>query len=73
MILTINSGSSSIKFTLFPTNGEVKGATVLCRGQIGGLGDDAQFAAMDSSGYEIVNRRLETGATHRHALGLLLR
>jgi len=73
MILTINSGSSSIKFTLFPTNGEVKGGTVLCRGQIGGLGDDAQFAAMDSSGYEIVNRRLETGATHRHALGLLLR
>ena len=73
MILTINSGSSSIKFTLFPIGSELQRGTVLCRGQISGLGDDAQFVAMDSSGHRIATERLETGANHRHALDLLLR
>jgi hypothetical protein len=68
MILTINSGSSSIKFTLFPIGSELQRGTVLCRGQISGLGDDAQFVAMDSSGHRIATERLETGANHRHEL-----
>ena len=49
MILTLNSGSSSIKFTLFPATGEIQSSTALCHGQIEGLGDDPRLIAVDSA------------------------
>ncbi len=70
MILTINCGSSSIKFTLFPAGGELGRGMVLCNGQIDGIGDEPRFVAVDSIGHQIANERLETGATHEDALGL---
>ena len=73
MILTINSGSSSIKFTLFPAGGELGRGMVLYNGQIDGIGDEPRFVAVDSIGHQIANERLQTGATHEDALGLLLR
>ncbi len=72
MILTINSGSSSIKFTVFPPGGEFGRKTVLCDGQIVGIGDDVRFVAVDSGGNQIANEALPPGATHEDALALLL-
>ena len=73
MILTINSGSSSIKFTLFRAEGELESRHVLCSGQIDGLGEEPRFVAVDSAGHQIANERLEAGASHEDALDLLLR
>ena len=73
MILTINSGSSSIKFTLFPAGGELGRGMVLYKGQIDGIGDEPRFVAVDSIGHQIANERIQAGATHEDALGLLLR
>ena len=73
MILTINSGSSSIKFALFPVKGELEPRAVLCSGQIDGLGEEPRLVAEDSAGRQVANERLEAGASHEQALDLLLR
>jgi acetate kinase len=73
VILTINCGSSSIKFTLFRAKGELQSRGVLCGGQIDGLGEEPRFIAADSAGCQVANERLEAGTSHEQALDLLLR
>jgi acetate kinase len=72
MIVTLNSGSSSIKFALFPASGELSRRTALCEGQIAGIGGDMSFEAVDPSRYEIANENLAKCRTHEDALGFLL-
>ncbi len=72
MILTLNSGSSSIKFALFPAAGEISRRTALCEGEIEGIGDEAHFVAKDAAGHQIANERVREGTTHEDALGSLL-
>jgi len=73
MILTINSGSSSIKFALFRADRELQSRAVLCGGQIDGLGEEPRFIAEDSAGCQLANEWLQAGASHEQALDLLLR
>lgn len=73
MILTINSGSSSVKFALFSTDGELQPGAVVCRGQIAGLGDEVCFTAIDAAGKGIANEHLDASASHEDALDVLLR
>ena len=73
MILVLNSGSSSIKFALFPARGEISRRTVLCEGQIDGIGDEVCFVAVDTARHQIASERLREGTTHEAALDLLLR
>jgi len=73
MILILNSGSSSIKFALFPAAGEISRRTVLCDGQIDGIGDEVHFGARDAAGHQIANEPVREGITHESALGFLLR
>ena len=73
MIVTINCGSSSIKFTLFPTDSELRANTILCRGQIDGLGDEPRFIAFDAAGNQFANEQLEAGISHEDALEFLRR
>ena len=73
MIVTINCGSSSIKFTLFPADGELRASTILCEGQIDGLGEEPRFIAFDAAGNQFADERLEAGATHEEALDFLRR
>jgi acetate kinase len=73
MIITINSGSSSIKFALFPAEGELSRRTALCEGQIDGIGGEACFSATDNAGRQIATERLQARTTHEDALGLLFR
>ena len=73
MIVTINCGSSSIKFTLFPADGELRANTILCKGQIDGLGDEPRFIAFDAAGNQFADERLEAGVSHEDALNFLRR
>jgi acetate kinase len=73
MIVTINCGSSSIKFTLFPAGGELQGHTILCKGQIDGLGDEPRFIAFDAAGNQFADEPLKAGVSHQDALDFLRR
>jgi len=73
MIVTINCGSSSIKFTLFPAGGGLQASTILCKGQIDGLGDEPRFVAFDAAGNQFADEQLEAGASHQDALEVLRR
>jgi acetate kinase len=65
-ILTINSGSSSIKFALYAME---KGETMLLTGSMGGIGLSAGgFRAKDGSGKVLIDRKV-TPRDHREALG----
>jgi acetate kinase len=71
-ILTLNAGSSSIKFALFSAVSELSRRSVICEGEIDGLRDVAHFAAKDAQGASIIDRRLEGSATHDNAWRALL-
>jgi acetate kinase len=73
VIAVVNSGSSSIKFTLFRAEDELEPRAVLCRGQIDSLGEEPNFVAEDSGGCQFANERLQAGATHEQALDFLMR
>jgi acetate kinase len=72
MILTLNSGSSSIKFAVFEA-AEASRRTALCEGDIDGIGDEVRFIAVDLMGHQIASERLASAVTHEDALGFLLR
>ena len=57
-ILTLNEGSSSVKFALFRANGGEP--ALLCRGAVTGLGDRAQFRARDAAGVVLGDQALDS-------------
>lgn len=73
-ILTINAGSSSIKFSLYEHNGQLAAAPVLS-GQIDGIGAAARLVAKDRSGKHEIALPLsgEQEAQHAASLDFLLK
>lgn len=76
-VLTLNAGSSSIKFALFETAHELARGVVLkplSRGQIEGIGTRPHFVAKDPAGVVLAERRWpeRAGETHEALLGTLL-
>ncbi|MBL8671330.1 MAG: acetate/propionate family kinase [Alphaproteobacteria bacterium] len=71
-ILTINAGSSSIKFALF--RAEAAALDELTRGQVEGLGAKPRFAATATGGKVLAERTFAAGdvATHDAALRAIL-
>lgn len=69
MILALNAGSSSIKFSLFDAGTELR---QICGGAIEGLGDAARFTVADSKGTVLVDKPLVSAPTHENALDILL-
>ena len=74
-VLTINAGSSSIKFALFELNGA---DNTLARhpslsGQIDGIGADAKLIAKDSNDKRFPDVTLVAGIKHKEAFDQLLR
>ena len=64
-LLTVNAGSSSIKFALFATDGD--GAPrQFVSGQIENIGTGARFVAHDASGNEIAARQWPPSAAATH-------
>jgi acetate kinase len=72
-ILTINAGSSSIKFALFETNGSLA-AEPSVSGQIDGIGAAAKLIAKDHAGRHELELQLsgDQESQHRAALDFLL-
>ncbi|MCK6405095.1 MAG: acetate/propionate family kinase [Rhodocyclaceae bacterium] len=70
-ILTINAGSSSIKFAVYAVDGELARKPYLS-GQIDGIGADAKLIAKDAGGARIAEDALPAGIKHAEALDALL-
>ncbi len=72
-IVVLNSGSSSIKFSLFEGHVRPSKQGLICDGVFDGLGHRVHFTAKDREGTSLVNQYLAEGTTHEHALSALLR
>lgn len=71
-ILVLNSGSSSIKFSLFSGAQRPEPNGVICEGACQGIGDALQARVKDASGRLLVNEQLSGESTHPRALSWLL-
>ncbi|MEJ2376493.1 MAG: acetate/propionate family kinase, partial [Pseudolabrys sp.] len=71
-VLVINSGSSSIKFALYPSSGRNGELTALYDGEIEGIGDAARLRVRDADGKPLVETAIPGPATHHAALSALL-
>jgi len=71
-ILTLNAGSSSLKFALYRAAGQ--GLDLACRGKIDGVGTEPRLVGRDAAGRVLVDRGWPDGAglTHEDLLGPLL-
>ncbi len=72
VILVLNAGSSSIKFSLFPAEDLPTRRGLLCEGQCEGIGHRVHFIARDGAGAPLVDEPLAEGAGHEEALAALL-
>ena len=78
VILALNAGSSSLKFSLFVSREGIDTPSLLSRGGVEGLGSDPRFLVEDATGQRLVDERLpaqKAVATlgHEEALGVLLK
>jgi acetate kinase len=71
VLLVLNAGSSSIKFSVFEV-GERSALALLYRGEVDGLGARPRFAARDGAGARLADEPLAAGATHDDGLGAIL-
>jgi acetate kinase len=72
VLLVINAGSSSIKFSVYEVAGGAPPLALRYRGEVDGLGARPRFAALQASGEELVAEPLGTGASHDDALRTIL-
>ena len=77
VILALNAGSSSLKFSLFVTREGMDTLSLLYRGEVEGLGSEPRFLVDDSTGQRLVDERLTAKKAlaalgHEEALGVLL-
>jgi len=72
VILVINAGSSSLKFSLFPGGQRPARQDLLCEGEFEGIRHRAHFAVKDGAGAPLADEYLKEDATHEDALAALL-
>lgn len=68
-VLTLNAGSSSIKFALYEAGG-AGDPLEICRGRVEGLGTHPRFKAQDGKAQELSARDLPSTEVHDHATAL---
>jgi acetate kinase len=73
VILILNAGSSSIKFSVFPGHQRPSRQGIICEGECEGIGHRVHFTAKDRTGVSLVDEVLTEAATHEDALAALLR
>jgi acetate kinase len=71
IVLVINAGSSSIKFSVFGVADAARLAS-LYRGEVDGLGAHPRFAAADATGSRLADETIEPGTHHDNALDFIL-
>ena len=76
VVLVLNAGSSSIKFSMFAVASRGRDLVLRHRGQIEGIGAEPRFVAADAEGRRVVDRavagRRGEGADHEAVLPALL-
>ncbi|MDE2289715.1 MAG: acetate/propionate family kinase [Burkholderiales bacterium] len=72
VILVLNAGSSSIKFSVFAAHEQPSRQGLICEGECDGIGHRAHFVACDHAGRALADQYLAEGATHEDALAGLL-
>jgi acetate kinase len=72
-ILVINAGSSSLKFSLFPSEQRLSRENLICEGGFADIRHRAHFTAKDGASRPIADEQLPESATHEDALAVLLR
>ena len=76
VILALNAGSSSIKFSMFVTTGRVDALSLVYRGGVDGLGTEPRFLVSGIAGQRFVDEQLTAKAattlSHEEALDVLL-
>ncbi len=74
IILVLNAGSSSIKFSIFAVETEKKSLTLAYGGEIEGIGTQPRFVLSDAAGKHLIDERLTVKAStlsHEDALEVL--
>jgi acetate kinase len=72
VILVLNAGSSSIKFSLFEGHVRPGREGLVCDGEFDGIGHLVHFVAKDHAGAALTDQHLPDAATHEDALATLL-
>ncbi|MGH6988532.1 MAG: acetate/propionate family kinase [Stellaceae bacterium] len=70
-ILVINTGSSSLKFTLFRAEARPSRDGLLCQGEFEGFGHPVHFIARDARDAVLADRQFAEGTTHEEAIDTL--
>lgn len=70
-LLTINAGSSSLKFALFSVDGNESGPQRRYRGLVANIGGRGGFSIKDAQGHGVLDSR-EVAADHEQALSMIL-
>jgi acetate kinase len=76
VILVLNAGSSSIKFSIFALDGEEKSLALVYRGEMEGIGTQPRFVVRDATGKRLAEEQLPANArghlSHEATLAILL-
>ena len=76
VILALNAGSSSIKFSLFATTSSIDALSLVYQGEVEGIGGEARFFAYNPAGQRLVDGRLTdqtaVAFNHEEVLSVLL-
>jgi len=72
VLLVINAGSSSIKFSVFTVAGGTSGLGSLYQGEVDGLAAHPRFVAGDATGIRLEDEQLGASTSHDDALGVIL-
>jgi acetate kinase len=76
VILALNAGSSSIKFSLFATTSSIDALSLVYQGEVEGISGEARFFAYNPAGQRLVDERLSdqtaVAFSHEEALSVLL-
>ena len=72
VLLVLNAGSSSIKFSVFEVGERAAAPALLVRGEVDGLGARPHFVAQDRVGARLADDQLAAGVTHDDVLGTTL-
>ncbi len=71
LVLVLNAGSSSLKFSLFETDADNE-PSLRAGGQVEGIGVKPRFVAKDAAGEVLVDLDYDAGAGHRGAMQRLV-
>lgn len=72
-LLILNSGSSSVKFAIYPATARPARADLLCEGKFEGIGGTVSFTAKKANGELLAHEAAVDASTHQEIIAQLLK